>query len=201
MNPADSLKCDTSVITRFRESGNFDYFSQKLKPQLDEASDAMDIQQDPGLLDSTLAKVIMILILACIIAIIIYMMYKNGMFSRNKKLEEDEEDEEEEENGLNIEGIDFDHEILSAEQSGEWNKAVRLIYLQSLKQLSDDGRVVWEKHKTPTEYSIEAGSEPFRWMTNQFLYTRYGEFQADESSCHEMHQRQEEMMKGGEHEE
>ena len=196
MNLADTLKCDTSVISRFMESGDYDYFSQKLKPELEEAVDR--VNKDTGMFDSTFAKVIMILTLVAIIAIIIYMMYKYGWFKRNKKLnDDDEEDEGNPEDELSIEGIEFDSEIRLAEQSGEWNRAVRLIYLNSLKHLSDCGKVIWEKHKTPTEYSIEAGVDEFRWMTNVFLYTRYGEFMADESTCKEMRHKLELLRKGG----
>ena len=37
----------------------------------------------------------------------------------------------------------------------DYREAVRLLYLQTLKQLSDGKRIDWQLYKTPTQYIYE----------------------------------------------
>ncbi len=81
-----------------------------------------------------------------------------------------------------IYGVDFDTDIRQAISQGNYKEAVRLVYLQTLRNLSDRELIFWELYKTPTEYIYELKEEdlriPFRQLTNRFLEVRYGNFQA-----------------------
>lgn len=100
-----------------------------------------------------------------------------------------------------IYGIDFEKEISAAMLRNEYREAVRLLYLQTLKQLSDAEKIDWQPYKTPTEYTYELKANalrtPFRELTNRFLRVRYGNFEATEALFHEMQTLQREIMKGG----
>ncbi|MCD8080094.1 MAG: DUF4129 domain-containing protein [Bacteroides sp.] len=85
-----------------------------------------------------------------------------------------------------IYGVDFDADIQQAVSQSNYKEAVRLVYLQTLRNLSDRELIFWELYKTPTEYIYELKEEGlrtlFRQLTNRFLEVRYGNFQATRST-------------------
>lgn len=101
-----------------------------------------------------------------------------------------------------IYGIDFEAEIAAALDRGDYREASRLLYLQTLKMLSDNAIIDWQIHKTPTQYvyevRVEARREPFRQLTNRFMRVRYGNYDATARSFDDMRQLQAEVAKGGE---
>ncbi len=88
----------------------------------------------------------------------------------------------------NIYGVDFASEIADAESRGDYHEVVRLLYLQTLKQLDDAGRIVWQLSKTPSEYARELPVPEFRKLTNIFLRVRYGDYPADSTLADEVRQ-------------
>lgn len=97
-----------------------------------------------------------------------------------------------------IHSIDFGREIAAALRRKDWSRAVRLVYLQTLKQLSDGGRIDWQPYKTPTQYLYEVDSPAFRQLTNLFLQVRYGNYEAVAAMVDDARRWQEETGKGGE---
>ncbi|EJX09015.1 hypothetical protein EVA_02877 [gut metagenome] len=79
-----------------------------------------------------------------------------------------------------IYGVDFDLAIQQAFERSDYREAVRLLYLQTLKLLSDAGRIDWQLYKTPTQYLNECRLPAFRSLTNEFLRVRYGHFEASD---------------------
>lgn len=79
-----------------------------------------------------------------------------------------------------IYGVDFDAAILQARRRRDWAEAVRLIYLQTLRQLNDAGHIDWQPYKTPTQYTREWAALCFPAFTREFLRVRYGGFEASE---------------------
>ena len=96
-----------------------------------------------------------------------------------------------------IYGVDFPKGIDEALSRRDYREAIRLLYLQTLKQLSDAERIDWQLYKTPTQYIYEVRLPAFRQMTNHFLRVRYGNFEATEELFREMQALQEEIEKGG----
>jgi hypothetical protein len=84
----------------------------------------------------------------------------------------------------NIHEMDFDALVAEAVRGRNFRRAVRLLYLNALKQLTDSGRIDWRKDKTNHDYLYElAGSDlrsPFERATILFDYVWYGGFQVDE---------------------
>ncbi len=79
----------------------------------------------------------------------------------------------------NIHNISFDEAIQEAINSGNYRQAIRLLYLQSLKTLSDKSFIDWQINKTNSDYLTEVKERPwntlFRSLTYSFEYTWYGE--------------------------
>ena len=96
-----------------------------------------------------------------------------------------------------IYGVDFAERIADALARTDYREAVRLLYLQTLKQLSDGKRIDWQLYKTPTQYIYGVRLPAFRQMTNHFLRVRYGNFEATETLFHAMRDLQKEVEKGG----
>ena len=96
-----------------------------------------------------------------------------------------------------IYGVDFPGGIAEALSRQNYREAVRLLYLQTLKQLSDAERIDWQLYKTPTQYINEVRLPAFRQLTNHFLRVRYGNFEATEELFRIMQTLQEEIGKGG----
>ena len=83
----------------------------------------------------------------------------------------------------NIHEIDFRSDIEEAVNKGEFRKAIRLIYLFSLKQLSDKKMIEWELGKTNHEYLYELNNPEIQKYFSElgyfFEFTWYGGFSAD----------------------
>ncbi|MXV17556.1 DUF4129 domain-containing protein [Hufsiella ginkgonis] len=80
----------------------------------------------------------------------------------------------------NIHEISFDDEIERAAGVQNYRLAVRLLYLSSLKYLSDSGMIHWQNDKTNGAYLQELANtdkkEQFSVLTRQFEYIWYGNF-------------------------
>jgi len=83
----------------------------------------------------------------------------------------------------NIHEINFDDGIEKAIAQHNYRLAVRLLYLNCLKQLSDAGQIRWEINKTNNDYVNEINNQEqriaFNLLTRQFEYVWYGEFIID----------------------
>jgi len=83
----------------------------------------------------------------------------------------------------NIHEISFDEEIERAMNQHNYKLAVRLLYLRSLKQLSDAQLIHWQVEKTNSAYLNELTDsvqrQSFGILTTQFEYIWYGDFPID----------------------
>ena len=78
-----------------------------------------------------------------------------------------------------INRISFDDAIKEAVENRNFRLATRLLYLQSLKILSDKGYIQWQLNKSNNDYIREVTGKPwhslFKKLTYSFEYTWYGE--------------------------
>ncbi|QNE40331.1 DUF4129 domain-containing protein [Hymenobacter sp. NBH84] len=78
-----------------------------------------------------------------------------------------------------IHALDFPTLLAEAETAGNYRLAVRLGYLQALKQLTDAGHLEWQPDKTNLTYEHELPAGPLRTafaeVSRQFEYVWYGE--------------------------
>lgn len=85
----------------------------------------------------------------------------------------------------NIHELDFQHEILQAESSGNYRLAVRYLFLKQLKELTDKKIIEWNPEKTNRDYIAEikdANKQADYLKTARiFDYVWYGEFAVSQS--------------------
>ncbi|MCZ4223805.1 DUF4129 domain-containing protein [Pedobacter rhodius] len=83
----------------------------------------------------------------------------------------------------NIHEIDYDTELRKLIEQGKYRLAVRLLYLKTLKKLSDAGIIQWQPEKTNYNYFTEISEseikQAFGSLTHQFDYIWYGDFPVD----------------------
>jgi hypothetical protein len=82
-----------------------------------------------------------------------------------------------------IHHISFEDAISDAVQARNFRLAIRLLYLHSLKQLSDKGYIVWQLNKSNADFLKEVAQKPwhslFRKLTYSFEHCWYGEMHID----------------------
>lgn len=195
----DTLRPDTLLLQELRSNADYDYSRELLrgydslwtrfwKAVGDWFADFMSGFTAPGDYTSWLV-VIAVAVVAGLVAFII--VKHPSIFFRRKVVESVEEDER------HIYAIDYARSIAEAHAQGDWRRVVRLIYLETLKELSDGGRIAWQPSKTPTQYTREERDARFKTMTAHFLRIRYGGFDADEALASEMAALQRALMDGG----
>lgn len=83
----------------------------------------------------------------------------------------------------NIHEINFDEQLENAISNANYRLAVRLLYLKTLKNLSDKELIFWQPEKTNQAYILEIKNEnqqeEFKKLTHKFEYIWYGEFFID----------------------
>ena len=196
----DTLVCDTAQIALWQSDPAYNYNRELITPELNlfEWISKQFGEFMRKIFGSRFAEEYSGLILICIaiiiLLLIIWFVYRKRpeLFMRSRK------------NALpytvgedTIYGVDFPGGITDALSRQDYREAVRLLYLQTLKQLSDAERIDWQLYKTPTQYLTEVRLPAFRQLTNHFLRVRYGNFEATEELFRTMQTLQEEIRKGG----
>ena len=87
-----------------------------------------------------------------------------------------------------IQAVDFDRLTEEATAAGDFRRAVRLLYLRTLKALADRELIAWQAEKTNREYLRELGERqadltaPFSRLTYLFEHIWYGDFSIDKEA-------------------
>jgi hypothetical protein len=181
---ADTTVYDIKKIAKYQSNKDYDYGDQLQTP--DSSMWEMMNQWLRRLLRNIFGgefaekytSPVLIVFFILVIALIIYFLYlkRPELFMRKKKIQPVSYHVED----GNIHEIDFDREIAEATEAGDYRLAIRLVYLKTLRILSDSKRIDWQIYKTPSEYLYEIkGNElkkPFRELTGKFLQVRYGNY-------------------------
>lgn len=180
--PVDTLVCDTARIAAWQQDSAFDYNRELIEPQQNILQWLFEVIM--GFLSEVINSALnyeiswQLITVCCVIlvAVIGWLLYKYkpSLFGRAEKKEQMDYELEDD----NIYGIDFEAAIAEALGRQDYREAVRLKYLQTLKQLTESERIDWQLHKTPTQYTYEFPHEDFLRMTRHFLRIRYGNFDA-----------------------
>ena len=122
--------------------------------------------------------------LAALGAVLVFLLWKHPeLFARSGRRKPMEYEVTED----TIYGVDFPSEIKKALENENFREALRLMYLQTLKSLSDYHQIEWQPFKTPTQYTFEFRQTDFKRMTSLFVRVRYGGFGADKDMIRDMH--------------
>lgn len=184
----DTLSLDTTVVGRWTESGDYDYERELARSGHNVWQRLIDaindfLSQQLGLsnvnIDSTAIMIAVGVVLAALLVAFIVVKRPALFFSDKATADYEVEDD-------NIYGIDFDALTAQAVAAGNWRQASRLCYLRLLRQLSDNGLIVWNISKTPTQFAREYSNADFCRMTNLFLRIRYGGYATTRSDYEQM---------------
>ncbi|WP_221658628.1 DUF4129 domain-containing protein [Bacteroides salyersiae] len=201
--PADTIVYDSLTVAYWQGQPEYDYNRELITPEFDLIAwlNLWLGKLLQKIFGSTFAEkyteTILVALFVVALLLIVWFIYKKRpeLFMRSKRtlpyrVEED-----------TIYGVDFQKEIDAAVFRNDYREVVRLLYLQTLKFLSDAGKIDWQPYKTPTEYiyeiKIDTLKTPFRELTNRFLRVRYGNFEATVVLYREMQAFQKEMVEGG----
>lgn len=204
--PADTLVCDTLGIANWQADPAYDYNRELVAPEVDLLgwTSRWISELLRTLFGSPFAEhyagTVLIILMVILLLLLLWFLYRKhpALFMRSRRNQLPYSVYED-----TIYGVDFRGAIAAALQNDDLREAVRLLYLQTLKQLSDAELIDWQLSKTPTEYLSEVKGEelraPFRRLTNHFLRVRYGHFEASEPLFRQMQSWQAEMKieKGG----
>ena len=84
-----------------------------------------------------------------------------------------------------IHAIDFEREIAQARQDRDYRRGIRLLYIYTLKKLTDRQHIRWRPGKTNHDYQTELRdtprAAPFEQLSYYYEYAWYGNFPADEA--------------------
>ncbi|WP_300728740.1 DUF4129 domain-containing protein [uncultured Bacteroides sp.] len=200
VSPADTLTIDSALLMQWQQDPAYAYHKELVAPDksfLDWIGSAIQYSLN-SLLGSEIiteySTILLIVLFLVILSGILWFLYQRNpklfMFNKKDQLSYNLEEE-------TIYGIDFQERILQAQSKQDFKEAIRLLYLQTLKQLSDEQRIDWQIYKTPTQYVHEVKQPVFSQFTNHFLRVRYGNFIADEELFHTMEKLQRKIKEGG----
>lgn len=195
---ADTLVCDTVQIALWQSDPAYSYNRELITPEINffEWIGKQFGELLRKIFGSRFAEeysgVVLICIAIIILLLIVWFVYRKRpelfMSSRQNTLPYTVGED-------TIYGVDFSGGIADAISRRDYREAVRLLYLQTLKRLSDAERIDWQLYKTPTQYLNEVRLPAFRQLTNHFLRVRYGNFEATEELFHMMQSLQEDIEK------
>ncbi|MDR0835224.1 MAG: DUF4129 domain-containing protein [Tannerella sp.] len=186
---ADTIVYDVKKIVEYQSDRKYDYNSQlstpdySIRDMINEWINGLFREIFGGQFADKYTAPILICALVFVIAAIIYFLYlkRPELFMRKKKVQPLDYNIEEE----NIHAIDFNREIAKATEAGDYRLAIRLVYLKTLRLLSDNELIDWQIYKTPSEYLYEIKGnglkKPFKELTNKFLQVRYGNYDVSEA--------------------
>lgn len=148
------------------------------------------ISKDKGsiALPTGFLNALMYAVLAIIVILVIYMIFKNaGGFSFGKeqqKIKYDNSEETDFEDEEKIENNNFQFLIQKAKENHDFRQAIRYYYLWVLQKLTDHQLIKWNKDKTGYDYYVELAHHPIKtdFSNANYLYDYiwYGDFQLND---------------------
>lgn len=124
---------------------------------------------------------ILLLFAALVIILMIALKLRPGSLFRRSA---DKEVAPVEEAAEDIHKIHFESELDKAIRLKNFRLALRIMYLETLKKLTDKNLIAWRPEKTNWDYVRELNDpqlkKPFSEITNAYDYAWYGEFAIDE---------------------
>lgn len=135
-----------------------------------------------------LMNIFLMIIIVVVVGLIIFLLMR--VFGNNN-IVEDGEPMSEDELSENIHEMDFDTMIQQLIAQKKYRRVVRLLYLKSLKIMTDKDLIQWEVNKTNWDYVFELKSEAlrpgFKDLTVAFEYVWYGHVPVSDAQFSQIH--------------
>lgn len=121
-----------------------------------------------------------IIITGFVVFLFMYLANSNiSLFRRSSVVNANEEEIEE----TDIFSIEYQKEIEAAINSGDYRLAVRLLFLQLLRNLSDRNIIQYKSDSTNMDYLLQLRTtnlySGFAWLARNYEYSWYGHFDID----------------------
>ena len=180
-----SLRIDSTVVEKhsFSESEwkritkDIDYSKEK-SPAISKSS-SYNLPVSSGA-----AKIILFVLVSALLILLLLRVFAGNIFLANKKIDdEDFTTELQSEDDIHL--TDLEKAYNDAIAAGNFRLAIRISYLMTIRELSEQQLIKWKKEKTNREYIFEmmnnAAISHFREITNLFERIWYGEAELNET--------------------
>ena len=199
--PLDTLQIDTLQLASFQNDPQYDYDrelmggSQNLLEWLASVVNEWISETFDIVMDDEFTTYLLIIVGVLVVALIAWFWWykRPKLFMRGEKDDGLDYDVEED----TIYGVNFEVGIRHALEAHDYRQAVRLVYLQTLKYLEDEGKIEWRASKTPSQYVRQMNMPAFTNLSRHFINVRYGNFEATPELFEQMKALQDEITKGG----
>jgi Domain of unknown function (DUF4129) len=188
-------KPSEAQIEKYRTNRDYDYSRDTAPPQNPLAKFWVWIKQKLSDFFASKAyqSVWQYVILASLLALTVWLLYKSGFLGGFAKTGRDYAEELGYETLMeNIHELNFTDMIEEAIAQRNYRLAVRLYYLKTLKELTDRNLIKWQPTKTNRSYLYELSDlnlrSDFEQLTEQFEYVWYGEFEVSNSDFEQIQQ-------------
>lgn len=169
-------KADPTVVDQLRKDKDLSYSrKQPLKKKEKEMSTTKPWSAKPWVKDLLWAIIIL-----AFIAIVIAFLYRSNAGLFRKKVSDTDAPPNEGEMPENIFDIQYENEIRKAVAAGKYHLGIRLLYLQTLRDLTAAGFIEFRQEKTNGDYVFQLFNSPFYKsffsLTRNYEYVWYGKF-------------------------
>lgn len=197
----DTLQIDTLQLSAFQHDPQFDYDrelmggSKSLMEWITEVIGEWISETFDVVVSSDFVTYLLVMLGFLVIAFFAWFWWykRPKMFMKGEKDDDWDYDVEED----TIYGVNFEAGIARALENQDYRQAVRLVYLQTLKYLEDEGRIEWQLSRTPSQYVRQVNTPAFTSLSRHFINVRYGNFIATLDLYEQIKALQNEIMKGG----
>ena len=199
--PLDSLQIDTLQLSAFQHDPQFDYDrelmggSQNMLEWLMSVVNEWIAEALGAVTDQEFTYYLLVVLGVAVLALVAWFWWykRPKLFVRSEKGDGLDYDVEED----TIYGVNFEAAIRHALDAHDYRQAVRLVYLQTLKYLEDEGKIEWQASKTPSQYVRQMNMPAFTKLSRHFINVRYGNFEATSEVYNHVTMLQSEIMRGG----
>lgn len=189
-NLSDTLVVDTARLAAWRQEDDYAYDRELVPNQKsvmewigDQINEFFDTIFGSDFYEVNASTIWIVIAVISLLAIGTFLLKRHPeLFMRSGKGKQVEYEVTDD----NIYGVDFNTEINKAMERKDYREVLRLVYLQTLRLLSDNHLLNWQPFKTPTQYTLEWKNADFQLMTRLFIRVRYGKFEASQEMVAQM---------------
>ena len=175
-------KIDDSIVNRVKADDAYWYVNEAPKKKEQKTT-----QEQKGLLQQQWFKTLFwILLMGGFVSLLVWFLASSNIRLFRKTSKIIDPDETNEPPSENIFEINYEQEISKAIAAKNYRLAVRMLYLRTLKELSDRQLIQYTNEKTNSDYLFQlSGTAYYRnffRLTRNFEYTWYGKFEHSQDS-------------------
>jgi len=188
-NTTHPRKVSGNDLNKIKSEDDYWYINQvppRVKEKLSQPKNEEKVKKSRGLFNIPWLNVVFWIILIGGFVTLLVWFLSTSNIQLFRKTRKQSEEVIQEENTDNIFEINFEKEIQKAADAKNYRVAVRLMYLRTLKDLSNRNLINYVHTKTNSDYLLQlAGTvyyKAFFRLTRTFDYTWYGQFKVSEDS-------------------